>query len=161
MTSFRYVTLPLTPFEPKSASNGRTQPERTKQLLEFLIPPVLEFFRPVIRPHEEPKLDAGTPPAVRQPMPIFGSVTTTDILTSVKALLSARGAEAGGEDALRVVLGPEHIGILGSREGGESDRIKVLGEFEVEVRAKGVNAVRRRVLVKEVEDFQDVEDKLA
>lgn len=54
-----------------------------------------------------------------------------------------------GEGA-RVVLGPEDITIVSAKQdedGGEADRIKALGDFEIEVRVKGGEAVRRTVRV--------------
>lgn len=54
------------------------------------------------------------------------------------------------EEGTRVVLGPEDVTIARAEvdgHGGEADRIKVLGDFEIEVRVKGGEAVRRTVRV--------------
>ena len=77
-------------------------------------------------------------------MAIYGSVSTADIAASIKAAL------AMDEEGARVVLGPEDVIIVsgkGDEDGGEADRIKNLGEFEIDVRVKGVEAIRRIVRV--------------
>ena len=54
------------------------------------------------------------------------------------------------EESARVVLGPEDVIIVSAKRdelGGESDRIKALGNFEIEVRVKGGEPVRRTVRV--------------
>ena len=54
------------------------------------------------------------------------------------------------EEGARVVLGPEDVTIVSAKQdedGGEADRIKALGDFEIEVRIKGGEAVRRTVRV--------------
>ena len=77
-------------------------------------------------------------------MAIYGSVSTADIAASIKAAL------AMDEEGARVVLGPEDVTIVsgkGDEDGGEADRIKNLGEFEIDVRVKGGEAIRRIVRV--------------
>lgn len=77
-------------------------------------------------------------------MAIYGSVSVADIAEKVKAEL--RGMEKGA----RVVLGPDDITIV-QREGDqvreEADRLKVLGDFEVNIRVKGGEAVQRIVRI--------------
>lgn len=95
-------------------------------------------------------LAAATGPAAKtQAVAIYGSVSTADIAASIKAYLSTKASE-GNEDAARVVLGPEDITIV-RKEGSEAvetDRIKTLGSFEVDITSKGGEAVRRTVRVK-------------
>lgn len=77
-------------------------------------------------------------------MAIYGSVSTADIAASIKAVL------AMDEEGARVVLGPEDVTIVNSKQeehGAEADRIKALGVFDIEVRVKGGEAVRRTVSV--------------
>ena len=85
-------------------------------------------------------------PAVinRQPIPIYGSVTTADIAESVKALL------AETEDGARVVLGADDVKIVRTEEesDAETDRFKTLGEFQVEIQVKGGGTVTRTVNIK-------------
>lgn len=75
---------------------------------------------------------------------IYGSVSTADIAASIKDIL------AMDEVGARVVLGPEDVTIVNTKHdehGGEADRIKALGNFDIEVRVKGGEAVRRTVRV--------------
>ena len=76
---------------------------------------------------------------------IYGSVSTADIAESIKAIL------AETEDGARVVLSPEDITILNDESltpGAEADRIKALGDYDVDIRVKGGEAVRRSIIVK-------------
>ena len=76
---------------------------------------------------------------------IYGSVSTADIVESVKAVL------AETEEGARVVLSAEDITIVtdeGPAPGAEADRLKALGEFEVDIRVKGGELVRRFISVK-------------
>lgn len=87
------------------------------------------------------------PPPKPQPISIFGSVSTADIIDSIKAILSE--TSEGG----RVVLGPEDVKIIREKEleadsDVGADRVKVLGDFEVNILAKGGSAVRRTVSVR-------------
>ena len=80
---------------------------------------------------------------------IFGSVSTADMAESIKAVL------AGTAEGARVVIGAEDVTILqdeddefGHQEKGiEGDRLKVLGDFKVEIRIKGGEPVVRTVSV--------------
>lgn len=52
-----------------------------------------------------------------------------------------------------MVLGPEDVRIVRpqgaiSASGGETDRIKTLGEFEIYIQVKGGESIRRKVQVK-------------
>ena len=82
---------------------------------------------------------------------IYGSVSTADVVESMKALLSQT------EEGARVVLGAEDVKILVPEgvepqdAGIEGDRLKALGEFQVEARVKGGEAVVRTVSVRETE----------
>ena len=83
----------------------------------------------------------------RRAEPIFGSVSTSDIADSIKALL------AQDEEGARIVLSAEDVTILTGEgvEGG--DRVKALGEFPIEVKVRGGrDSVRRIVSVTAVED---------
>ncbi len=72
-------------------------------------------------------------------------MSTADIVESIKAILLA------SEDGARVVLTPEDVKIKEKESqdlGIESDRLKALGEFEIEIRVKGVDPLRRRVVIR-------------
>ena len=143
------------------------------------MPPTLVFYKPpIINP--EPEAPNQVPPrrlrratssaaaeleAASEPLPkpaqpqlvyIFGSVSTADIAESIKAIL------AGTPEGIRVVIGPEDITIIQDEdgeygyqyEGIEGDRLKALGDFQVEVRVKGGEPVVRTVSVKAQEVSQ-------
>jgi len=75
---------------------------------------------------------------------IFGSVTTADMADAIKAIL------AEYEDGGRVVIGAEDISIVGAVPGSgiEGDRLKALGDFMIDIRVKGGEAVGRIVSVR-------------
>ena len=79
---------------------------------------------------------------------IYGSVSSADIVDSMKAMLSRT------EEGARVVLAAEDVKILVPEGvepqsiGIEGDRLKALGEFQVEARVKGGEAVMRIVSVR-------------
>ncbi|KAL8695870.1 MAG: hypothetical protein Q9224_003105 [Gallowayella concinna] len=138
-------------------------PKRAAEIIEAYIPPALIFYRvPIALPEPEPvppepignSINAigGEAPVTNSPVAkpsvtrIFGSVTTADIVESIKAVLAV------SEEGARVVLAPEDIKIDEKESedvGIEVDRLKVLGDYNIEVRLKGVDPVRRLVSVKE------------
>ena len=143
------------------------KPERATEILELVLPSQIMFYRvPINDPESEivplestpdqaqrsaspaaAALEAASAPA-RSIKPdlrtIFGSVSTADMAESIKALLAAE------EEGTRVVVGAEDISILNDEQEGtgiEGDRLKALGQFEVQVRVKGGEAVQRTVCV--------------
>jgi ribosomal protein L9 len=71
---------------------------------------------------------------------IYGSVSTTDIAENLKAIM------AEDEQGKRVVLGPEDITFVGKTE--ETDQVKHIGTFEINIKVKGAtDAVRRTIRV--------------
>ena len=93
-------------------------------------------------------LDAASEPLKSSLAIIYGSVSTADIIESMKALLSQT------EEGARIVLAAEDVKILvpegveAQDVGIEGDRVKALGEFQVEARVKGGEAVVRTVSVR-------------
>lgn len=96
-------------------------------------------------------LDAASEPLKPSKAPlatIYGSVSTADVVDSMKAILSQT------EEGARVVLAAEDVKILAPEDvepqdmGIEGDRLKALGEFQVETRVKGGEAVVRTVSVR-------------
>lgn len=87
------------------------------------------------------KAPESVPSATR----IYGSVSIADIAESVKAIL------ATNEESARVVLGPEDIKIDEAENedvGIDAHRLKALGEYQIEIRVKGVDPVQRRVNIR-------------
>lgn len=71
-------------------------------------------------------------------------MSAADIAEEAKALLRT------SEEGERIVLGAEDITIIRSEGEGaveESDRLKVLGNFAVDIQVKGGEAVRRVVRI--------------
>ena len=105
-----------------------------------------------LEPASRPLRKPSQPPLTT----IFGSVSTTDIAESIKAVL------AETTEGARVVIGPEDIAIVQDKNdesgdqvsGIEGDRLKALGDFRVEVRVKGGEPVVRYVSVKAQEASQ-------
>lgn len=155
------------------------QPQRASEIIEASLPPILIFYRtPISAPEpeasvQEPpsrlrratssaaaELEAASEPLPKPPKPqlvtIFGSVSTADMAESIKAVL------AETTEGRRVVVGAEDITIVqdadddfGQRDKGiEGDRLKALGDFQVELRVKGGEAVVRTVSVKAQEASQ-------
>ncbi|KAH0562240.1 hypothetical protein GP486_003063 [Trichoglossum hirsutum] len=127
-------------------------PQRAAQILSNTVPPVLIFYRPPIAAAQPGKAlprpgaavssaaadlaAASEPPSSLEPTGIYGSVSTADVATSIRALL------ATDEEGSRVVISPEEIIFLNSiseeDELGDVDRVKRLGDFEVEIKVKGM-----------------------
>ncbi len=93
-------------------------------------------------------LDAASEPLMPPKPPlatIYGSVSTADVVDSMKAMLSQT------EEGARVVLAAEDVKLLVPEDvepqdiGIEGDRLKALGDFQVEARVKGGEAVVRTV----------------
>ncbi|KAL9101358.1 MAG: hypothetical protein Q9163_003381 [Psora crenata] len=141
--------------------------DRASHILESILPSHIIFYRvPVNDPAHDPSpselaaqqrrgaspaaaaLAAASAPAkppVFEAKKIFGSVTTADMAESIKALIGS------DEESARVVIGAEDISILGDEVEGsgiEGDRLKALGDFQVEVRVKGGEPVLRTVSVR-------------
>lgn len=135
--------------------------------MEAALPSHIIFYRsPITDPEPEilepstPRRAAGSAAAVldaaSEPLKpskpslatIYGSVSTADVVESIKALLSQT------EEGARVVLAAEDVRILVPEDvepqdiGIEGDRVKALGEFQVEARVKGGEAVVRTLSVK-------------
>ncbi|KAI0388138.1 hypothetical protein F5Y04DRAFT_241731 [Hypomontagnella monticulosa] len=140
-------------------------PEETLTLLQTLLPTTLTFARKPIPAVSAPPPTPSTPrspslaaraatstdfpPGTLAPTPeqpaavaIFGSVSTTDILSLIRERLLEADPSQGG----RVALEAESVEILGLDEG--EDRIKHLGTFEVLITAgKDLKPVTRTVEV--------------
>ena len=147
------------------------QPQRATQLISTEVPQYLDFYRsPIVnpepeRPRHEPSqsrresvsaaaadLVAASEPFIKpQTVAIYGSVTTADIVTSIKAVLSAN------EEAARIVLNAGDVRVVSDAEAEatvDANRIKSLGEFEIEIQVKGGDPVRKNVRVKVQENIE-------
>ncbi|KAI9851913.1 MAG: hypothetical protein M1838_002350 [Thelocarpon superellum] len=137
-------------------------PHRAMLILTELVPSQLDFHRspiastpttasPQDASSSHPESAGPTPadpsataettpePASTAPTSIYGSVSTSDIATTLRAILAA------DRDGSRVVLSPEDISFR-NPAGEEVDRVKTLGEFEVDIRVKGATEPLRRTI---------------
>jgi len=74
---------------------------------------------------------------------IYGSVSTTDVVTTIKAAL------AHNEEAARVVLSDNDVRFVSGNEDGDATRVKQLGNFKVEIQVPGAEApITRSVRVR-------------
>jgi len=132
------------------------QPERATELLSILLPSRIDFHRkPIeVEPTSVPDqvkegaassaaadlVAASRAPAKPEPVSIYGSVSTADVVATVKAAL------ARNDEAARVALSEEDIKFVGDTFGDDETRIKHLGDFEVEMRIRGAENVVKKVV---------------
>ncbi len=93
-------------------------------------------------------MDAAMAPVLPVPKPkpiaIFGSVSNADIAEAVTALLNET------KEGARVVIGADDVKIVRNEgeEDAEADRLKALGEHQVEIHVKGGGTVTTTVSIK-------------
>ncbi|KAI9832935.1 MAG: hypothetical protein M1819_003965 [Sarea resinae] len=137
-------------------------PDRATQVVSNLLPSKIEFYRtPIPAPKpEKPAHDTSRAPSINsaaadfaaaseplpktEPLGIYGSVSTGDIASSIKAFLD------NNEEASKVNLSAEDISFIGGptpSDNAEVDRVKHLGDFEIEIKIKGAEETIRRVVV--------------
>lgn len=159
-------------FQRTPADTRRLSPERSSELVEIFVPARLDFYRQPILEEKEPEvvltpeqkralrgfgtgagaelLQARTQPAETSkpkpagPQAIYGSVSTADVLSAVKAVM------ANNDEAARVVLHAEDIKFVDLMADAqpETDRVKFVGEFAVEITPKGAEKAAKRVTVR-------------
>ena len=157
----------MTSTELKSASAfhkvevQKLSPERSGELVELFVGPRIEFYRqPIMEELEvkspEPLIEgtgaaadlmaarrAAAKPLVKAgPTPIYGSVSALDVLQAVRATM------ARNDEAARVVLHEEdiHFVDLPQTEHSEAGKVKHIGDFTVEIKVRGVDAVTKRTV---------------
>ena len=131
------------------------QPDRAFKMLNDAVPSTIEFYRRPIAPlvtrrqknaqkAEVSEAETIAPAPGTSPRQvadnIYGSVTTADITTSIRALLAVK--ELSG--AL-LQLPDEDVSFVDLGETKErADKLKKLGDFEFEVKIRGHDRVLRR-----------------
>lgn len=127
------------------------------ELLTTFIPPTIDFARqpiehdsPVSRPRygTSDAADiltaaamANKPKAVENG--IYGSVSTADVVATIKAAL------AHNDEAARVILTEGDVRFTEGQADGDSSRVKHLGTFKVEIQIPGAeSALTRNVRVR-------------
>jgi len=115
------------------------------ELLTTFIPATIDFQREAIEqdkiPEQRPRYGASnaadiltaaamaSKPKVENA--IYGSVSTTDIVTTIK------GALAHNEEAARVVLADADVQFVDTGVEGDNSRVKQLGTFKVKIQVPG------------------------
>lgn len=134
------------------------QPERATELINILVPRHIIFNRtPIesetpaapeparIRAASSAAADlaaASMSPSKPKPVAIYGSVSTSDVVSSIKESL------AENDEAARVVLTEGDVKFVGLDET-DAVRVKHLGDYEVEIQVKGAGSpVKRTVRVR-------------
>ncbi|KAH6616275.1 hypothetical protein C7974DRAFT_401513 [Boeremia exigua] len=131
-------------------------PERSMELIDTFIPASIDFTRQRI----EQGVDAGPRPVATgaaavltaaamgskpkaNPNAIYGSVTTADVVATLKAGL------AHNDEAARVILNEADVRFVTGSEDADAQRVKELGVFRVEIQVPGAEApLVRNVRVK-------------
>lgn len=93
-----------------------------------------------------PVKPSSVPTSTASTTAIYGSVSTADVANTIKAVL------AENDEAAKIVFAEDDVRFVNVSLDGqaaiETDKLKNLGEFEVEVRIKGVDTpVRKTVRV--------------
>ncbi|MCJ1444269.1 MAG: hypothetical protein MMC23_004770 [Stictis urceolatum] len=125
-------------------------PTRSRELLDSLIPSHIDFHRQPIAATDQKEAPNTEEVSRNTGTAIYGSVSVQDILVSIKELLALKAAEKAHEDAARVVLSPEDIKIVQAEVKEvdiEADRVKMLGDFDIEIHVKGAEMVRRKIRI--------------
>lgn len=71
---------------------------------------------------------------------IYGSVTTADIVSTIKSAL------AHNDEAARVIITENDIQFISGHEENDASRVKQLGTFKVEVKLPGAEAPLTRTI---------------
>jgi hypothetical protein len=119
-------------------------PERSMELLDAFVPPTIDFYRQRIEQERDSKPRFGASGAAdvltaaamagkakTHPDAIYGSVSTTDVVQTI------RGALAHNDEAARVILNEADVSFLSGHEEGDTSRVKQLGVFKIEIQVPG------------------------
>ncbi|KAF3927656.1 hypothetical protein ABW21_db0201765 [Orbilia brochopaga] len=93
--------------------------------LSSVLPPFIRFFRATTAPYA---------------VTLHGSVTASDVANAIKMIAVSSKHPNGG----RVVVTGENVTFV---KQPEKDRVKTIGEYEVEIAFKGEEAIKRSVVV--------------
>ncbi|GAB7339386.1 hypothetical protein MBLNU457_6024t1 [Dothideomycetes sp. NU457] len=112
----------------------RVSPERSIELLDRLLPPRLDFSKEVIESASKDEVTSSTSAGSQA---LFGSVTVADVAAKIRQNLSEN------LEASMISIAEEDVKFLGVKE---SDRVKHVGEYQVEVRVRGSDVVVKRAV---------------
>jgi ribosomal protein L9 len=126
------------------------------ELLTTFVPPTIDFVREAIEQEKvdtKPRYGASsaadilTAAAMAKPKTlenaIYGSVSTSDVVATIKSAL------AHNDEAARVVLSENDVRFVEGHAEGDQTRVKQLGKFKVEIQVPGAEApITRTVRVR-------------
>jgi hypothetical protein len=132
-------------------------PKRSMELLDAFVPPTIDFFRQRIEQERDSKPRFGASGAAdvltaaamagkakAHTDAIYGSVSTTDVVQTI------RGALAHNDEAARVILNEADVSFLSGHEEGDTSRVKQLGVFKIEIRFPGAEeSLVRNIRIRE------------
>lgn len=146
----------------KAAEVEKVSPERSMQLIDIFVPKILDFYRQPLpeepkEPEPEPKREEAVgrgaaaelfaarqrkdKPKAKELKGIYGSVSTQDILTAVRAALE------NNEESARVAIAESDIKFINAgTEIEEMGRVKTVGSYVFEVAVKNAETPVRRTM---------------
>ena len=114
------------------------------ELLNAFVPPTIDFYRQRIDQEKDSRPRVGASGAAdvltaaamaSKPTAhadaIYGSVSTTDVVSTI------RGALAHNDEAARVILNEVDVKFLTGHEEEDTSRVKQLGVFKLEIQLSG------------------------
>ncbi|KAJ8606113.1 hypothetical protein MRB53_041189 [Persea americana] len=149
------------PSAPRTITVNFMEPQAAFDFMSEKLPPALQFYRAVNKEaHAEPQRPQATSDANADPiigplplegLSIYGSVSTADVAISLRAVLQELDPDG------RIPLEDSDVRFVRPETGeDETDRIKRLGEYDIEIKVRGhEEGIRRKVLVLQ-EVVQDV-----
>ncbi|KAF9740268.1 hypothetical protein PMIN06_010409 [Paraphaeosphaeria minitans] len=118
--------------------------ERSMELIDTFVPPTIDFARQLIEQEKTETKRYGASNAAdilnfamsaSKPKPlenaIYGSVSTADIVATIKSAL------AHNDEAARVILAEDDVHFVSGHEEGDTSKVKQLGMFKVEIGVPG------------------------
>lgn len=126
-------------------------------LINTFVPPTIDFYRQRIEQERETRPRPGASSAAdiltaaamaSKPKAhadsIYGSVSTADVVATIKAAL------AHNDEAARVILNEADVIFVTGHEEDDASRVKRLGVFKVEIRLPGAEeALERNIRIRE------------
>lgn len=146
----------------KAAEVEKVTPERSMQLLDIFVPKNIDFYRQPIpeetkeaepEPEREGAFGKGAAselfaarkrreekPKAQESQGIYGSVSTHDILTAVRAAME------NNDESARVLIAESDIKFVNAGSEMEEMRVKHVGSYPVEIMVKNAEAGLRRTV---------------
>lgn len=128
-------------------------PQRSMDLIHAFVPSTIDFYRQPIEQESQPRPRYGASGAAdiltaaamgnrakAHPDAIYGSVSTADLVQTIRAAL------AHNDEAARVILHEADVRFVTGHEEGDASRVKKLGVFKAEIQLQGAEAALTRTI---------------